>query len=100
MPAVRGIYEEGKIVLLEPADWPEGCEVSVEPLSEVSAEPDLSEQANDPESIARWLAAFDALPKVPMSDQDWAEFDAAIAAQSANDKDYVERIVRLGESLP
>ena len=100
MSAVRGIYDKGRIVLLEPADWPEGCEVSVEPLSEVSTEPDLSEQANDPESIAKWLAAFDAIPRSPMTDEERAEFDAAIAAQHERDHETLERIRRLGESMP
>jgi hypothetical protein len=96
MSPIRGIYDNGKVVLLEAPDWPEGCEVTIEPLADRS----LSEQADDAESISAWLAAFDAIPRVPMSQTERAEFDAAIVAQAERDGETFERIRRLGESMP
>ena len=37
MNSVKGTWIKGRIVLDEPADWPDGCPVLVEPLSQVSA---------------------------------------------------------------
>jgi len=36
MNAVKGTWMRGQIILSEPADWPEGCEVLVEPLAEAT----------------------------------------------------------------
>jgi hypothetical protein len=79
MGAIRGMIQGGKVVFDTPPDWPEGTPVEVEP---VRAEESIGineeergprpvvpfrmmteeEQADDPESIAHWLAAFDAIP--------------------------------------
>jgi hypothetical protein len=41
------------------------------------------EQADDRESIARWIAAFDAIPPLEMTPDEEAEWRAAREAQKA-----------------
>ena len=50
-------------------------------------------QSNDPEAIARWLAAFDAIPPWQMSAEEEAEWQAVRQAV----KDYT--IARMNERL-
>ena len=78
MNAITGTWKDGRIILDDVADWPDGCRVVVAP-----AAPDLAgdNQADDPESIARWIAAFDAIPPLNMTPGEEAEWQAARAAQ-------------------
>jgi hypothetical protein len=54
---------DGKIVPDVPLDWPNGMRLSVEatPVPPVRMMTE-DEQGDDPESIARWLAAVEAIP--------------------------------------
>ena len=63
MNAIRGTFQDGKVVFDTPPDWPEGTRLEVQPASvpPVRMMTD-DEQSDDPESIAKWLAAFDAIP--------------------------------------
>lgn len=77
MSAIRGTIRDGKVVFDAPPDWPEGTPVEVEPVRSserigISEE----EQGDDPESIARWLTAFDAIPVAKTSPFD----DPAVVA--------------------
>jgi len=77
MSAIRATFIDGKIVPDVPPDWPNGMRLVVEatplpPVRMMSEE----EQGNDPESIARWLAAFDAIPVAASSPLD----DPGVAA--------------------
>jgi hypothetical protein len=71
MAAIRGTYIDGKIVPDTPPDWPNGLRLVIEatPLPPVRMMTD-EEQGDDPESIARWLAVFDALPAAAFSPLD------------------------------
>jgi hypothetical protein len=40
-------------------------------------------QTDDPKSIARWIAKFDAIPPPEMTSAEEAEWQAALAAQRA-----------------
>ena len=42
--------------------------------------------SNDPEAIARWLAAFDAIPPCEMSAEEEAEWLAAPGRQGVHDR--------------
>ncbi len=81
---LTGTWKNGQVVLDGQADWPEGCRVVVTR----ECAPDFlvttgDEQADDPESIARWLAAFDAIPPLEMTAEEEAEWRAAREAQKA-----------------
>ncbi len=66
--ALTGTVKNGQVLLDSPAHWPEGCRVVVlratisEPLGATG-----DEQADDTESVARWIAAFDAIPPLEMT---------------------------------
>jgi len=57
------------IVPSEPFDWPDGTEV------EVSAVERDDETPDSPEEIARWLAAFAAIPPLEMTEEEWAAWE-------------------------
>jgi hypothetical protein len=72
--AIKGTYKGGTVILDQPANWPEGSRVRVEP------DPTLNfigmpeeQQGDDPESIRRWLEAFDAIPPLQMTPEEVSE---------------------------
>ena len=54
-------------------------------------------QSDDPEAVARWIAAFDAIPPVQMTPDEEAAWQSARAAQKQNDTAAIDR---LAQSLP
>jgi hypothetical protein len=81
---LTGILKDGRIILDGQADWPEGCRVVVirEPVAEIPGLPE-DEQGDDPESIARWIAAFDAIPPLEMTPEEEADWRATSEANKA-----------------
>ena len=77
MSAVKARWKNGQVVLEAPADWPEGRRLVVaeEPVDDDNDQPD------DPETIARWLAEFEAIPPLEMTAEEEAEWQAARKAQ-------------------
>ena len=99
---LTGIWKNGQVILDSPADWPEGCRVVVVR----DYVPDFvgttgDEQADDPESIARWIADFDAIPPLEMTPEEEAEWNAARAAQKAFEiANFEERARRIEALFP
>ena len=80
MKAIQAIWKNGRIIPEEPLDWPEGTSLSIQAVEipgEGESVPESDLLGNDPESIARWLAAYEALPTSPMTDAEEAEWKAA-----------------------
>jgi len=85
MQAIKGVVQNGQVVLAEPLNWPDGMEVIIEPAMEHDWTGMTEEgQGDDPESIARWIAEFDAIPPLQMTQEEEAAWHAARLAQ----KDY------------
>ena len=63
MSTIPATYIDGKIVPDTPPDWPNGTRLTIEaaPLLPVRMMTE-EQQGDDPESIARWLAATEAIP--------------------------------------
>lgn len=95
MSTIRGTIRDGKVVLDEPANWPEGTRVSVGPMPIAMMTED--EQGDDPESIARWLAAFDAIPVVVESPLD---DPAAVAWRDTMERHNHEAVRRQMQERP
>lgn len=77
MKAIHAVWKDGRIVPAEPVDWPDGTTLTLEPVGgpgEADSETGLL--GGDPASIARWTAAFDALPPLRMSEQEESEMRA------------------------
>ena len=80
MIAVHAKWKEGRVVVDEAVDWPEGCELEVLPVA-VNGSEDDDDQSNDPAEIARWIAEFQAVPPLEMTAGEEAEWQAARKAQ-------------------
>lgn len=78
MKAIHAIWKDGRIIPAEPVDWPDGTTLTVEPIEaprDTDSEEDLL--GSDPASIARWIAAYDALPPFQMTEAEEAAWQAA-----------------------
>ena len=80
MNAIRGKWKEGRVVVEEAVDWPEGCELVVCPVA-VNDSIDDAVGSNDPAAIARWIAEFERIPPLEMTAEEDAEWQAARQAQ-------------------
>ncbi len=78
MNAIKATWKNGQIVPDEPVNWPEGCRLHIEPEALLKTNGmSEEEQGDDPKSIARWIAEFDAIPPLQMTPQEEAEWRAA-----------------------
>lgn len=94
MSAIKATWHDGQVVLETPPDWPEGRRLVV--LDDPVPGDDI--QADDPESIARWIAEFDAIPPLDMTAEEEAEWQTARKAQKDYEKaTFNERADKLRE---
>jgi hypothetical protein len=92
MSAVKATWKNGQVVLEGDAHWPEGRRLLV--VEESVADDD--EQPDDPETIARWIAEFEAIPPLEMTAEEEAEWQAARKAQRDLEKStFNERVEEL-----
>ena len=99
MCPVKGTWQNGRIVLDQPIDWPDGCRLAIAPLPE---EESLGIREEDwpstPKARADWLSWYDSLEPLEITADEEAEF----AAWRRKVKDYSiaktqERIAGLAE---
>lgn len=78
MKPIVAVWKDGRIVPTEPIDWPDGTTLAVEPMT-TPAVPDTPNDllGDDPDSIARWVSAFEALPSMEITDAEEADWRAA-----------------------
>ena len=99
MIAVHAKWKYGRVVVEEAVDWPDGCELEVRPVSVNGSDDDV--QSNDPDAIARWIAEFQAIPPLEMTDEELAEWQAARQAQRELElKTFDQRADRIQQALP
>jgi hypothetical protein len=82
MNAVKATWKHGQVILEGHADWPEGSRLIVAQEAHADDEGD----ADDPESIAQWIAEFEAIPPIDMTEQEEADWQAARQAQRELEK--------------
>jgi hypothetical protein len=78
MKAIHGIWKNGQIIPTQPIGWPDGTTLSIAPIEE--PQPDECEKdlwGNDPASIARRIAFYEALLPLRMTGSEEAEWQAA-----------------------
>jgi hypothetical protein len=97
-----GTVKNGQVLLDSPAHWPEGCRVIV--MRATLSEPPGAtgdEQADDTESVARWIAAFDAIPSLDMTGEEEELWRSAREDQKSNEiAGFDERARRIEALFP
>jgi hypothetical protein len=84
---MHGFYTNGHVELIGQADWPEGTQLLVEPMTpEAVANAAEDMQANDPESIAKWLEWYGSLEPLEMTPEEEAAWHADRQAQKEFEK--------------
>jgi hypothetical protein len=78
MKTIHAVWKNGQIIPTQAVDWPEGTALAVEPIEEsLVADPAGDLFGDDPASIARWLAWFDALEPLTFTPEEEAAWQAA-----------------------
>ena len=98
MTAIRAHWQQGRVVLDQPATWAEGSPLVICDADEVESNGDGDElifmteesQLSETEAIARRLAKFDAMPVLEMT----AEDEAAMWAWQKRMGDYTVEAMR------
>jgi len=76
--ALTGTWRDGRILLDEPADWPEGCRIVVTPQHAQREEQWLGiteeEWPRTPEALADWLKWLDSIEPVEMTPEEEANW--------------------------
>src|SRR5262245_17398947 len=83
MTTIKAVVTNGRIDLAVPSDWPEGCEVIIEPLPAAAGKVGLdeSEWRDDPASLAdweAWIKTIEPLEFTPEEAAAFARFDEAM----------------------
>lgn len=77
MNTIKGTYKNGQIIMAEPADWPEGTEVLIEPIPQPEMLGIREEDWPDtPEGIAAWLRWYDSLEPLEFTPEEEADIAA------------------------
>ena len=74
MSAIRATWQNGQVLLDNPADWPEGRRLVV--MEERPADIEFmteDEQSEDPQAIERWIEELRALPALTWTPEQEAE---------------------------
>lgn len=82
MNAIKGIWHGGQVLLQEPADWPDGTTLIVEPAAPHTT---LGLREEDwpmkPDEIATHLARMDQIQPLDMTPEEEGAWEAARKAQ-------------------
>ena len=99
---LTGTWKEGRIILDEPADWPDGCRVTVEPISDRVETLGITEEQwpRTPEAIAEWLAWFDSFEPIAMTPEEEANWRAARETPKAHEVGTFEGRAKRIEDWP
>lgn len=98
MHTIKAVWTNGQIVPAEPVDWPEGSELRVEVVEQQAAIGLTEEQwRDDPESIAAWAAAVDAIEPPTWSEGEREVFERW---RSAHRRFNIEAVRQQMEEAP
>jgi hypothetical protein len=82
MSAIKATVRNRQLHVEVPADWPEGCEVVIEPVPARAVHGMREEDwPTTPEGIAALLKRWDELEPVGMTEEEIANWEAARRAQ-------------------
>lgn len=80
---IRGIVENGRVVSLHPAPWPNGTPVRIDAVLTADEE---SVQPNDPESIGEWIAWLRSLEPLELTEDERTRWQADQDRRKADEK--------------
>lgn len=77
MNAIKAVWTNAQIVPAESVDWPEGSELLVEPIGVNGDKLGCTEEEwrDDPESIAAWIAAVEAIEPPTWAEGEREEYE-------------------------
>ena len=84
MNSLKGIVKNRQIVVEVPTDWPEGCEVVIEPVNDPKDVGD-DEGPMTEEEIKTVLAAMNQIEPLLMTPKEEAQWKADLRAQREHD---------------
>jgi hypothetical protein len=91
--AITSVVRNRQVVVEVPADWPEGCEVVIEPVSsDTPAVPKDSDEPETPEEIEDWLRWYRVLEPLEFSPEEEADLAAWRQKVKEHDARSHERI--------
>jgi hypothetical protein len=99
METIKAVVKNGRIDHAAPADWPEGCEVVIEPLPAAAEKIGLdeSEWRDDPAALADWKAWINTIEPFESTPEE----EAAIGRFNEKMRQYnVEAVRRQMEETP
>ena len=72
MNSIKAVWKNGQIVPAEPVDWPEGCELLVEPLDSNGEKIGLTEEEwkDSAEALADWEAWIKTIEPLEYTDEE------------------------------
>src|SRR5260370_42560916 len=86
MNAIKATVRNRRVEVDVPTDWPDGTELTITliPSSEVD-EMTEDDQGDDPESIERWCAEFEAIPTLPLSPKEESDTAGFVIVEQNKD---------------
>jgi hypothetical protein len=98
--AIKGVVKNGRIDVAAPADWPEGCEVVIEPVPTAPARGMREEDwPTTAEGVAALLSRWDRHEPLELTPEEEAEWEAARKAQREFELATFGKRAREAESL-
>jgi len=92
MTHTSGIYQDGKVILDQSVDWPDGIQVSVVCENAGVGNPDRcvdgSAWEDSPEAVREWLAWFDTIQPV-LAGHDLETFETGLRANRQREKEIL-----------
>jgi hypothetical protein len=89
MSAIKATVRNGRIEPDSPLDLPEGAKLLVFPEPDANANGD-DDEADTPETIAKWLAWYDTLEPLILTDEERRAWDERRAAQKEWEQEHFE----------
>ena len=87
MTAISGIWHNGQVILDQPADWPEGCRLRIEPVpAEQLRGPADNDEPETPEEIEEWLRWYRSLEPLEFTPEE-ASFAGRKGGRGAGQKE-------------
>jgi hypothetical protein len=102
MNAIKATWRDGRIIPLDPVDWPDGTELLVEPVPDGQTIGIREEDwPTTPEAIEEWLRWYDSLEPLIFTPEEEAALEADRQARKEYEKaiffEHAEKLRKMWE---